>query len=173
VILRTIVVTLLLVTAMLLQTALFPFLSLAGFRPDLLLLVVVGVALHDGSMAGVRVGFAAGLLSDLLATEAQVGLAALVYSGIGFVIGFARPYLAPESFTAPLIAAFLAGLFGTAGYGVLTLLLGDERVTFFLLLQASLLVALYNTLLAPIVLGVVERLTDRFPLGGSSLLDRP
>jgi rod shape-determining protein MreD len=54
---------------------------------------------------------------------------------------------------------------------VLTLLLGDERVTVPLLLQASLLVALYNTLLAPIVLGIVSRLSDRFPLGGSSLLD--
>jgi rod shape-determining protein MreD len=171
VILRVIVITLLLVTAALLQTALFPFLSLAGFRPDLLLLVVVAVALHDGSMAGTRVGFVAGMLSDLLVAQAQVGLAALVYSGIGFVIGLARPYLAPESFTAPLIAAFLSGLLGTAGYGVLTLLLGEERVTLPLLVQASLLVGLYNTLLAPIAFGIVSRLSDRFPLGGSSLLD--
>jgi rod shape-determining protein MreD len=171
VILRIIVVTLLLVTAALLQTALFPFLSLAGFRPDLLLLVAVAVGLHDGPMAGARVGFVAGLLGDLLVSQAQVGLGALVLSGIGFTVGLARPYLAPESFTAPLILAFLSGLFGTAAYGVLTLLLGDERVTVPLLAQAALLVALYNTLLAPIVLGMIERLSDRFPLGRSSILD--
>jgi rod shape-determining protein MreD len=171
VILRIIVVTLLLVTAALLQTALFPFLSLAGFRPDLLLLVAVAVGLHDGPMAGARVGFVAGLLGDLLVSQAQVGLGALVLSGIGFTVGSARPYLAPESFTAPLILAFLSGLFGTAAYGVLTLLLGDERVTVPLLAQAALLVALYNTLLAPIVLGMIERLSDRFPLGRSSILD--
>jgi rod shape-determining protein MreD len=171
VILRIIVVTLLLVTAVLLQTALFPFLSLAGFRPDLLLLVAVAVGLHDGPMAGARVGFVAGLLGDLLVSQAQVGLGALVLSGIGFTVGSARPYLAPESFTAPLILAFLSGLFGTAAYGVLTLLLGDERVTVPLLAQAALLVALYNTLLAPIVLGTIERLSDRFPLGRSSILD--
>jgi rod shape-determining protein MreD len=171
VILRIIVVTLLLVTAVLLQTALFPFLSLAGFRPDLLLLVAVAVGLHDGPMAGARVGFVAGLLGDLLVSQAQVGLGALVLSGIGFTVGSARPYLAPESFTAPLILAFLSGLFGTAAYGVLTLLLGDERVTVPLLAQAALLVALYNTLLAPIVLGMIERLSDRFPLGRSSILD--
>jgi rod shape-determining protein MreD len=171
VILRLLVVTLLLITAALLQTALFPFLSLAGFRPDLLLLVAVAIALADGPMAGARVGFAAGLLSDLLVSQAQVGLAALVFGGIGFAVGLARPYLAPESFTAPLIIAFLSGAFGTAAYGVLALLLGEERVTIPLLLQASLLVALYNTLLAPLVLAVVRRLTDRFALGGSSLLD--
>jgi rod shape-determining protein MreD len=171
VILRLVVVTLLLITAALLQTALFPFLSLAGFRPDLLLLVAVAIALADGPMAGARVGFAAGLLSDLLVSQAQVGLAALVFGGIGFAVGLARPYLAPESFTAPLIIAFLSGAFGTAAYGVLALLLGEERVTIPLLLQASLLVALYNTLLAPVVLAIVRRLADRFPLGGSSLLD--
>jgi rod shape-determining protein MreD len=171
VILRLLVVTLLLVTAALLQTALFPFLSLAGFRPDLLLLVAVAVALHDGPMAGARVGFAAGLLGDLLVAQAQVGLGALVVALVGFAVGFARPYLAPESFTAPLILAFVSGLLGTAAYGVLAQLLGDERVTTLLLVQASLLVGLYNTLLAPLVLGIVRRLTDRFPLGGSSLLD--
>jgi rod shape-determining protein MreD len=171
VILRLLVVTLLLVTAALLQTALFPFLSLAGFRPDLLLLVAVGVAVADGPMAGARVGFAAGLLADLLASQAQVGLAALVFGAIGFTVGLARPYLAPESFTAPLILAFLSGLVGTFAYGTLALLLGEERVTVPLLVQASLLVALYNTLLAPLVFGAVGRLTDRFPLGGSSLLD--
>jgi rod shape-determining protein MreD len=171
VILRAIVVTLLLVTAALLQTALFPFLSLAGFRPDLLLLVAVAIALHDGPMAGARVGFAAGLLADLLVAQAQVGLAALVFSAVGFVVGMARPYLAPESFTAPLILAFLSGSLGTAAYGVLALLLGDDRVTVPLLLQASLVVALYNTLLAPVALAAVGRLSDRFPLGGSALLD--
>jgi rod shape-determining protein MreD len=171
IVLRLVVVTLLLVTAALLQTALFPFLSLAGFRPDLLLLVVVAVALADGPMAGGRVGFAAGLLSDLLVSQAQVGLAALVFGGIGFAIGMARPYLAPESITAPLILAFLSGAFGTAAYGILALLLGEERVTLPLLLQASLLVALYNTLLAPLALGLLHRLSDRFPLGGSPLLD--
>jgi rod shape-determining protein MreD len=171
VILRAIVVTLLLVTAALLQTTLFPFLSLAGFRPDLLLLVAVAIALHDGPMAGARVGFAAGLLADLLVAQAQVGLAALVFGAVGFVVGMARPYLAPESFTAPLILAFLSGALGTAAYGVLALLLGDDRVTVPLLLQASLVVALYNTLLAPGVLAAVGRLCDRFPLGASSLLD--
>jgi rod shape-determining protein MreD len=171
VILRTVVVTLLLVTAALLQTALFPYLSLAGFRPDLLLLLALAVGMHDGPLAGARVGFAAGLLFDLLVAQSQVGLAALVCSAIGFAVGMARPYLAPESFTAPLLLAFGSGFLGTFAYGVLALLLGDDRVTATLLLQASFLVGIYNTLLAPFVLRLVARLSDRFPVGGSPLLD--
>lgn len=168
--LRGAVIGLLLVTAVLAQTALFPFLALAGFRPDLLLLVVVGVALSDGVLPGLRVGFAAGLVTDLLVDQAAVGLAALVFTGVGYTIGLARPYLAPDSLTAPVLLAFVSGLLGTAGYGVLSLLLGDERVTGQMLVQASVTVALYNTLLAPIVFGVVRRLTDRFPLQPAGVL---
>ena len=168
--LRVAVTTLLLVTAVLLETALFPFVALVGFRPNLLLLVVVGIALADGAMSGLRVGFAAGMLTDLMVDQAPVGLAALVFTGVGYVIGLARPYLAPDSLTAPILLAFVSGLLGTAGYGVLSILLGDERVTGALLVQASVSVALYNTLLAPIVFGVVDRLSDRFPLEAASVL---
>ena len=170
-ILRVVAVGLLLVTAVLLQTALFPFLTLGGFRPDLLLLVTVALGLRDGPLPGLRVGFAAGVLTDLLVSQSPVGLAALVYCVVGFVVGLARPYLAPDSVTAPLFLAFLSGLLGTAWYGVLALLLGDDRVTPLLLFQGALAVALYNTLLAPLVLAVVRQLSQRFPLSGPGLLD--
>jgi rod shape-determining protein MreD len=166
VILRLAAVGLLLLTAAVLQTALFPALNLGGFRPDLLLLVVVAVAVKDGSLPGLRVGFAAGLLADLLVAQAPVGLATLVLTGVGYTIGVAKPYLAPGSFTAPLLMAFVSGLFGTAGYGVLAGLLTEAPIDLWLLIQVSLGVALFNTLLAPIVLGTVRRLSDRFPLEG-------
>ncbi len=164
--LRTLAIGLTLVTAAVLQTALFPALSLGGFRPNLLLLVALGVALRDGALPGMRVGFAAGLLADLLTTSSPVGLATLVLTGIGYTVGVARPYLAPGSFTAPVLLAFVSGLLGTAGYGVLASLLGERAITFPLLVQASLGVALFNTILAPVVLGLVRRLSDRFPLEG-------
>jgi rod shape-determining protein MreD len=147
-----------------LQTALLPLLSVGGFRADLLLLVVLAIALKDGALPGLRVGFAAGLFTDLLVAQAPVGLATLVMTGIGYAVGIARPYLAPGSFTAPLLLAFASGLLGTAGYGVLAALLGEGGVDLLLLAQAALGVALFNTLLAPIVLGGVRRLSERFPI---------
>jgi rod shape-determining protein MreD len=168
VILRTLVVGLLLLTAAVLQTALFPALSLGGFRPDLLLLVVLGVALKDGALAGLRVGFAAGLLADLLVAQAPVGLATIVLTGTGYVVGVARPYLATGSVTAPLLLAFVSGVLATGAYGVLAALLGESLVDAGLLVQVSLGVGLFNTLLAPVVLGVVRRLSDRFPVEGAA-----
>jgi len=56
VIVRIGVVALVLLTGAVMQTALFPLLPLGGFRPDLLLLVVVAMALRDGPLVGIRVG---------------------------------------------------------------------------------------------------------------------
>lgn len=165
---RALVVGLVLVTAAILQTAFLPMIALGGFRPDLLLLVTTIFALHDGPATGTRVGFAAGLLTDLLLQQSAVGLSALVYVAIGYTIGVVRPYLAPGSVTAPLLLAFLSGLVGTAGYGVLSRLMGDQRFTVALVTSASLFVAFLNTLLAPVVIGLVRRLDDRFPVEGAA-----
>lgn len=164
---RTTVLGLLLVTAAVIQTALLPFLPVSGIEPNLLLLVVLGVALHDGVQPGVRVGFLAGLLIDLLVAQAPVGSATLVFTAVGGVVGTARPYLAPASVTAPLILALLTGIIGTAAYGAMSLILGDDRVTWEALGSAALRVGLLNTLLAPPVLAVVRRLSERFPVGAA------
>ena len=68
-----VVVALVLVTAAIVQTSLVPFLTLSGFRPDLLLLVTIAFALRDGLLPGLRIGFAAGLLVDLLRNQSPVG----------------------------------------------------------------------------------------------------
>jgi rod shape-determining protein MreD len=169
VIARTLVVGLVLFTAVVLQTSLFPSLTLAGYRPDLLLLLTVAIALKDGPMSGCRVGFTAGVLTDALVAQTPIGVAALVFTVFGFVVGFARPYLAPDSVSAPVLIAFATGVLGTAAYGVLALLLGDDRVTLTLLGQAALSVGLYNTLLAPLVLGFATRLSERLPLQGTNV----
>jgi rod shape-determining protein MreD len=165
---RVAALTLLLVTGAVLQTALLPRVAIGGIRPNLLLLIVLGFAIKEGVPSGLRIGFVAGLLFDLLADQAPVGIATLVYTAVGYAVGAARPYLAPGSLTAPLLLAFLSGLLGTAGYGVLTFLLGDAHVGGTQILQASLGVALFNTLLAPAAVAVVRRLSDRFPTEGGT-----
>lgn len=163
IVVRVAVLGAILVAAAALQTSLFPALTLLGFRPDLLILVVLGIALRDGPLVGVRVGAVAGLLADLLVLQSPVGLSMLVYTAIGYLVGLVRPYLAPGSITAPLLLAFTTGAAGTAAYGLMTSLLGEGRITPSLLVQASLAIGLYNTLLAPLVLWLLRRVTDRFP----------
>lgn len=170
-IVRLLVTALTILTAAVLQTALFPSLTLLGFRPDLLLLLVLAFALQDGPIAGATIGAASGLLTDLLVAQTPVGLGVLVFAVIGYAIGQARPYLAPGSISAPLLLAFVSGAVGTAAYGALASLLAEDTVAPTLLFQAAVAVALYNTLLAPVAIGLVGRLGARFPLRASSRVD--
>lgn len=160
---RAAVIALVLATVALIETTVFPYLTLAGFRPDLLLLVTAAFALYDGPITGTTVGFVAGLLDDLLLVNPPVGLSAAVLVATGFAVGVVRPYLASGSVTAPALVAFATGTLATAGYGLMARLLGDPRFTPELLIQGALLVGLYNTLLAPLLMPLVERLTARFP----------
>lgn len=160
---RAAVILLLLLTAGLLQTAVFPHLMLAGFRPDVLLLVAAAFALQDGPITGTMVGFFAGLLHDLLLAQPPIGLNAAILLVIGYGVGVARPYLAMASASAPLIVSASATILAVAGYGILSRLLGDPRFTVDLIVQAALVVGIYNTLLSPFVFRVVSRLSTRYP----------
>ena len=162
-ILRAAVVLMVLFVAALLQTALLPALGIGGFRPDLLLAVTVAFALREGPAAGARVGFLAGVVADVLLAESVLGLTALVLVLVGATVGAARPYLAPDSATAPWTLTFVAAAVATAGYGAVARLLGDERYSLDLVLSATVVVALSTTLMAPPVHAVVRRLCRRFP----------
>ena len=162
---RVVVLGALLVATAVVETSLLPFVPLRVLEPNLLLLVVLAIALHDGALPAVRVGFLAGLLADLLVAQAPAGSATLVFTAIGGIVGTARPYLAPSSVTAPLVLAFVTGVIGTAAYGLMSLLLGEERVTWEAVTSASLRVGLFNTILAPVAIALVRRLSTRFPVG--------
>lgn len=158
------VVVLVLVTAAILQTSLLPFLSVSGFRPDLLLLVTIAFSLRDGLLTGLRVGFAAGVLTDLLLNESPVGLTALVFVGVAYAVGVARPFLAPDSWTAPVILSVMGTLIGVAGYGLLSAVLAEDPIAVGLIVQASVVSAVYALLLAPVVYGLIRRLSALFPV---------
>lgn len=158
------VVTLVLVTAAILQTSLLPSLTLSGFRPDLLLLVTIAFALRDGLLTGMRVAFAAGVLTDLLLNESPLGLTALVFVGIAYAVGVARPFLAPESMSAPMILSVAGTLVGVASYGLLSAVLAEDPISLTLVVTASVVSAIYAVVLAPIVTGVVRRLSELFPI---------
>jgi rod shape-determining protein MreD len=161
-VIRAAVLLLVLVTAVLLQTALFPHLSIAGFRPDLVLLVTVALALRDGPQTGTAVGFAGGVLSDLLLIETTAGVYTIILVVTGYLAGSLRQHIPPRAVLAPLGVVLASGIAATAAHGVLARLLGDPRFTLELVTGSSLLVGLYNTLLAPPVLLGVFALSSRF-----------
>jgi rod shape-determining protein MreD len=72
---------------LLLQTLFLPFVSLAGFLPDLFLPWIVYVALRRGQLEATVLGFAVGVLQDAAAAQ-FFGLAALAKTIAGFLAGY-------------------------------------------------------------------------------------
>lgn len=162
---RVLALGMVLLVASVLETAVFSRLTIVGFGPDLLLLVVAVAALRDGPVTGTLLGFCAGLLHGLLRTTSPVGTYAIVLLLTGYVVGTLRPYVTNGSVAAPLVVAFASGLLATVGYGVLAGVLGEPQVTRDLVLHAALLVGLYNALLAPAANRVIRSLSQRLPAG--------
>lgn len=69
-----------------LQSSLLPFLEVKGIKPDLLLVMLVGMGFTGGNPLGILVGLATGLLVDVLYGQ-TLGLHALQYMLIGFGAG--------------------------------------------------------------------------------------
>lgn len=72
---------------LLLQTTFIPYLSIAGYLPDIFLPWLVFVALRRGQVEATVSGFAVGLLQDIVATQ-FLGLAAFSKTLTGFIAGY-------------------------------------------------------------------------------------
>ncbi len=74
-----------LIICLILQIAFFDYLDIFFINFDLIMVVVIAVALFDGTMWGMIFGFIAGMIIDLM-TGNIVGISAVVYSVDAFIV---------------------------------------------------------------------------------------
>ena len=142
--------------AIVLQSVLAPAIAIVGARPDFTLLVVLLVALREGSAGGALAGFVSGLFVDLNSAQ-PLGATSLVNGLCGFGVGSLGDRLVRGSGTTRAVVALLAttlrdsalGLFvGLGGFG------GAIRHFF----TAALPGGIYTGLLAVPFMAAAERL---------------
>lgn len=95
---------------LLVQLALVRRIAVFGIQPDLAVLLLVLIALRRGPLVGTLLGFAIGLLQDLLVPE-TLGMNALAKSIIGWAVGKLSRQLAMDSTVLSfslMVAAVLA-----------------------------------------------------------------
>lgn len=169
---RVAMMALILLTALLLDTVVLPGISFGVWRPDLVVLTVVGFALADGAGTGARYGFVAGLTVDLLSTGSQlVGTAALVLLLVGYASGVIRPYLSATGLVGQVILAGTASTAAVLTYGLLSQLLEVASTTPWAALQSAVATGLYNAVLAPFAVTAVGTLSRKLP-GAPSVASR-
>jgi rod shape-determining protein MreD len=152
---------LLVVVAVVLQVTVFARLPWPGVSPDLVLLVVLGLALVHGPTTGAVAGFLAGVALDLAPpADTMLGRSALVLCLVGYVAGLMRRE-AEDSVVAILAVVAGAALVATSGVALLGALMGDPRVTWDVVLQAVPQRVAYDVVLGPFVVPAVMALARR------------
>ena len=159
---RILVMGAMVLLAVALQSTLLARLTLLGVIPQLVLVLVVCLAFLDGPRVGVVVGFAGGLLQDLLLPQSIIGLTALVYTLVGYGVGSLRQLAPGDSVWSPVLAVALASAVAEFGYAMLAIILGQEWVSISYTAKVTGLVVLYDTLLTPFAFPVVRRIAARF-----------
>ncbi|MFE4959883.1 rod shape-determining protein MreD [Streptomyces sp. NPDC056653] len=170
---RTLLSTALVVIALVVQVSVLARLQLPGAVPDLLLLVVLGLAFVYGHVAGALIGFGAGLLADLAPpADHAAGRYALVLCVIGYCAGLVRPDNARfKSAFVPMAAVVAAAIVSTLLYALVGALVGDTAARHVGLGSLLFTAAVYDLLLAPFTVPLImalARRTENDPLSESS-----
>ncbi|GJF28482.1 hypothetical protein KNE206_11820 [Kitasatospora sp. NE20-6] len=167
---RILLSAVLLLLGLVIQVSVLGRLQLPGATPDLLMLVVVGLALVHGPAGGCLAGFAAGLLADLAPpSDHAVGRFALVLCLVGYAAGLLRPEGGRQrSAVSALLVVACAAVVSTGLYASVGALVGDTAARHVGLGGLVFSALLYDVLLAPFVVPAVMLLARRFERGAGS-----
>ncbi|GHH64415.1 rod shape-determining protein MreD [Kitasatospora indigofera] len=154
----------LILLGLVLQVSVFGRLQLPGATPDVLLLVVIGLAMVYGPTGGCLVGFAAGLLADLAPpSDHAIGRYALVLCLMGYAAGLLRgEHGRQRSVGGALLVVGAAAAVSTLLYAMVGALVGDTAARHVGLAGLVVSALLYDLLLAPFVVPVVMLVARRF-----------
>lgn len=156
-VLKTVVLVL---VAVVLQSAIVSSIEIAGGRPDLLLVTLVAISLLRGAIWGAAVGFAAGLLLDT-ANLARLGETSLLLTVAGYWIGRYGETTGRDRTHAPLLSVAVVTILYTAGALALHVVLGDPVDASTTLVGALIPSVFLNLALAFPVYALVRRVLGR------------
>lgn len=158
---RVLLAVALVVVAAALQVTVLARLPLPGATPDLLLLVVVGLALAYGPGFGLAAGFGAGLAADLAPpADHEVGRWALVLTLIGYLAGMARDESRRSAFV-PLVVVAVAGAASVLMYAGLGAMMDDPNVTWPAVRDLLPTAVVYDVVLSAFVVPAVLAMARR------------
>ncbi|RST16716.1 rod shape-determining protein MreD [Streptomyces sp. WAC05374] len=160
---RILLSTTLLVVALVIQVSILARLQLPGAVPDLVLLVVVGLALVYGHVSGALIGFGAGLVADLAPpADHAAGRYALVLCVIGYLVGLAKPENGQlRSATGPMVIVVAAAVSTTLLHAGVGALVGDTAARHVGMVSLLITAVIYDLLLAPFTVPLVMALARR------------
>lgn len=153
-------------TALVLQVSILPHVAFHGVVPDVVLLVVVAVGLRHGSEPAMVLGFAGGLLLDLVPPADHVaGRWALALLVAGYVAGRlsgpGRATIGSQRWSVLLATIATCSFVATSVFELTGLVLRDPVVGVPVMLEAVLVALVSDVLLGALVVPLVLALDER------------
>lgn len=156
---RTLLLSAVIVTALLLQTTVFADVRLLGAKPELMYLLTIVFAFLEGPSSGAVTGFVGGMAQDFLLDEPK-GITALTLTLLGYGVGLLRQYVVSPSPVFPVVLVAGGTFVGVLFNGVVRFLLGQFDVTVLYQLRVAALSAVYNAILTPLLFPVLRRAAE-------------
>ena len=135
-----------------LRDTVFNGLSVAGGKPDFVLILVVFFAIFRGSVQGGLMGVALGLLEDLM-TGRFIGINAICKGLLGYLVGVSDRNLYKNNFFVPIAAILVATFLNTVFYYLFSVLIGGH-VGLEKLILSTIPDAVYNMCFSPVFYAV-------------------
>lgn len=156
---RAILLTLVVLTALLLQTTVFADVRLLGAGPELMYLLTICFAVLEGPASGAATGFVGGMAQDFLLNQPK-GITALTLTLLGYTIGMLRQYIVSPSPVLPVVLVAAGTFGGVLFYGIVSFLLGQLDTSWLYLVRVAALSGLYNAVLTPLLYPILRRAAE-------------
>jgi len=166
--LRFLVMTALFFISLILQSTLFSHLTVAGVKPDIVLVLIIFYGLLHGPLEGLLTGLIGGLLQDLMFGQ-NIGMNTLAKLTVGYIFGSLERKLYKENLLIPIGALFLGTFLNETILYFLRIATGASINYLKYFRDIIFSTAVYNSCLAPFIYGKfykssqkgLLRITDR------------
>lgn len=154
---RPIIISLIVIFNLILQSTVLQWVKIYGVVPNTALILVICLAIYSGKNKGATIGFFVGILNDIIFGRI-LGLSALVYMIIGYLVGLMDQKIFKEN----LIIPFILTAFATVFYEMINLLLIyllGYRIELLNIMKKMLITeVIYSSILSPFIYFYVSKL---------------
>lgn len=154
------------VTVLFVQLTVLTHVRVFGAMPDAMLLLAIAGGMSGGPTTGAVVGFGSGMAIDLF-LQTPMGLSALVFCLVGYVVGLLQATMLRSAWWIPLLTAFVASAAGVALFALVGSVVGETDMVTSRLAVVIVVVAVGNVVLAPFVIRLVRWATANQPVRGA------
>lgn len=154
---KAFVTGIIIVLNLILQSTLFQYFKIAGVVPNTALILVISLAIYNGKHLGAGIGFAIGILQDIIFGRV-LGLYALIYMLIGYGVGYIHRNLFKDNVAVPMLFTAIATVLYQCFNLLLIFLLGYEVDVINFFKKTLIIEVAYNTIFSILIYIYVSKL---------------